>query len=374
MNIGIDGNEANIKNRVGVNEYAYQIIWGLYNLQKNGQNSENLIVYLKNKPLDDLPKPTKNFNYKIIPGDKFWIIKNLMPYLFKNKSEIDVLFSPNHYTIPFSPIPRVVSFMDLGYLENSAQFTKKVFWQLKWWSAMSIYVSKYIISISEATKKDIVRHYPFSKDKISVTLLGYDKKRFNTKISSEDVRRIKKRYSIVDDYILYLGTLKPSKNVERLVEAFAKVVKKHPKIKLVIAGKKGWLYENIYQKAEKLGINNSIVYTGFFPEEDKPAIYKGAKVFAMPSLTEGFGFDVVYAMATGVPVVASDKGSLPEVLGEAGEIVDPYNVDSIVAGLNKVLTATKDEYNSMVDKGLKQVAKFSWETASKKTLEILKKC
>jgi glycosyltransferase involved in cell wall biosynthesis len=371
MIIGIDGNEANIVNRVGVNEYAFQIIWNLWKLQEKGENPHSLIVYLKEKPLPDLPKEKQNFKYKIIPGGGIWVVRKLMPYLFRNPDKIDIIFSPSHYTVPFSFIPRVSAIMDLGYLEFSGQFTKKVFWQLKWWSAMSIYVSKYIISISDSTKKEIVRHYPFAKNKVQVTHLGYDSSRFNQSISQKDVRRVKNTYSIVDDYILYISTLKPSKNVEGLVEAFREVSENWPKLQLVISGKKGWLYESIFEKAKKLGLIDKIVFTDFLPEDEKPALIKGAKMFVLPSFWEGFGLDPLYAMASGVPVVTSNVGSLPEVVGEAGVLVDPYNINSIAEGINKVLSMSKDEYNRVVAKGLTQAQKFSWEKCAKKTLEIL---
>ena len=239
MIIGIDGNEANVKQRVGVNTYAWEVLKNLRKLQDIKSGEHSLIVYLRDKPLRDMPKETQNFKYKIIPGGNFWIITKLMPYLWKNPDGIEILFTPSHYTVPFLPFPRICSIMDLGYLKFSGQFTKKVFWQLKWWSAISIFVSKYIISISESTKKDIVRHYPFSKRKVYVTYPGYDSRKFNTKISPENVRRVKERYHIVDDYIVSIGTLKPSKNIEGLLEAFSILVSKYPSIQLVIAGKKG---------------------------------------------------------------------------------------------------------------------------------------
>ena len=372
MTIGIDGNEANIEKRVGVNEYAFQILWNLYKLQEKGECKDNLIVYLKDKPLDSLPKQRQNFKYKIIPGGGFWIITKLMPHLFLNPERLDVFFSPSHYTVPYSAIPRVCSIMDLGYLKFSGQFTKKVFWQLKWWSAMSIFVSKAIIAISNATKDDIVRHYPFARAKTHVTHLGYDAKRFNTLIPQENVRRVKNGYSIVDDYILYMGTLKPSKNIEGLIEAFSQIAKQYPSISLVIAGKKGWLFESIFDNAEKSGFGKRVVFTGFVSERDKPALIRGAKVFVIPSFWEGFGLDALSAMSCGVPVVASRVASLPEVVGSAGILVDPDSVVSIADGISEVLSAPPKKYNRIIAAGLLQAKEFSWEDCARQTLEIIK--
>lgn len=371
MIIGIDGNEANIERRVGVNEYAYQILWNLWKLQDEWRNKHKLIVYLKERPLKGMPEETANFKYEIIPGGSLWIITRLMPRLFFGSTKPDILFSPSHYTVPFAPMPRVCSIMDLGYLDFSGQFTKKVFWQLKWWSAISIFVSKAIIAISNTTKTDIVRHYPFSSKKVYVTHLGFDSNTFNVKVPEKDVRRVKKSYSIVDDYILYIGTLKPSKNIEGLLEAFKILHWEFPSIKLVIAGKKGWLYKTIFEKAERLGLKGNIVYTDFVPGKDKPALIKGAKVFVLPSFWEGFGIDALSAMGCKTPVVVSNAGSLPEVVGDGGIVVDPYKPKSIASGIRRVLSMSKTDYNSMISKGLKQTKKFAWDKCARETLKIL---
>lgn len=374
MIIGIDGNEANVVQRVGVNTYAFELIKNLAKLSGEPKNDVSLIVYLKEQPLPDLPKETQNFKYKIIPGRGAWILTKLTLDLFFGKPKPDIFFSPSHYIPIFSSVPRVCSIMDLGYLKYTGQFRKKDFWQLKYWSAISIFISKAIIAISESTKDDIVRHYPNSAGKIYVTPLSYDKNKFNMSISDNDVRRVKKTYSIVTNYVLYLGTLKPSKNIEGLIEAFASINLKsqNSNLKLVIAGKKGWMFESIYKKVDELGLKDKVVFTGFVPEENKPALIKGASVFVLPSFWEGFGLDALNAMACGVPVVASNVGSIPEVVGDAGVLVDPNRIESIAQGIAKVLSMPKSDYNSMVKKGLTQADKFSWEKTAKKTLQIIK--
>ncbi|MFC1710102.1 glycosyltransferase family 4 protein [Patescibacteria group bacterium] len=371
MIIGIDGNEANIENRAGVNHYAYEILWGLYKLQDTNNGRHKFIVYLKDLPRKDLPKEKDNWSYMVLPGRKLWIITKLMPHLLTNKEKIDVLYSPSHYTVPFSLLPRVCSIMDLGYLKFSEQFNKTTFWQLKYWSAISIYVSKYVIAISNATKKDIVRHYPSARKKVKVTHLAYDKKRFNTNVGDNDVRRIKSKYHIVDDYVLFLSTLKPSKNLEGLMIAFSGLRDKFPTLKLIIAGKKGWMYEEIFNKVKELGIEDNVIFTGYFDEEDKPALYKGAKVIAAPSFWEGFGLHVLESMACGTPAVVGDVGSIPEVVGDAGVLVDPESTDSIQDGLEGVLSMDEKGYNKLVDRGIKKAISYSWDKTAKKTLNIL---
>lgn len=374
MIIGIDGNEANIKNRVGVNTYAHELLWGFWKLQGEWGNKHKLIVLLKKEPLEDLPSPTNCFEYKVIKGGGGWILKKLTPYIYRHSKQFDLFFSPSHYVPFLAPMPKYCSIMDLGYLEFTGQFMKKDFWQLKLWTAMSIFVSKGVFAISNSTKDDIVRHYPHAGSKTYVTPLAYDSKKFNLNIKNDDVRRIGSRHSIVTDYVLYLGTLKPSKNIDGLVQAFSIINDKCQMpdgLQLVIAGKKGWMFEPIFKKAKDLGLEDRIIFTDFLPEEEKPALIKGAKVFVLPSFWEGFGLDILNAMACGVPVVASNVGSLPEVVGDAGILVDPKNPESIAEGINKVLSLGKTDYNSMIERGLSQVARFSWEKTARKTLEIL---
>jgi len=370
--IGIDGNEANIKNRVGVNTYAYDLLCYINKLCQKGQFEGKPIrieVYLKEKPLPDMPKTNKFWKYKIIPGSTLWILTKLTPFLRKT-SNADVMFSPSHYVPFLSRIPKVCSIMDLGYLEFSAQFKKYDYWQLKLWTAISLKVSKHIITISSASKKDIMRHYPRTKGKVTVTYPGYDEKRFNTRVSPSVINGVKKRYSIVGDYVLFLSTLKPSKNVEGLLRAFKSVSKANPDIKLAISGKKGWLYDTIFKSVDE-SIRKNVIFTDFVDEKDKPALIRGAKVFVLPSFWEGFGLDPLYSMASGVPVVVSNRGSLPEVVGSAGLLVNPDDEDEISEKINKVLSFDKIEYNKMVDKGIAQAKKFSWEETAKKTLKIL---
>src|SRR3989304_166409 len=311
MIIGIDGNEANSETKVGVNQYGFEFLRELAKLQDEWKSKHKVVVYLREEPREDLPKPTKYFSYKVIPGKGLWIITRLMPNLFFSRPKPDIFFSPSHYIPPLAPMPRVCSIMDLGYLEFSGQFKKFDFWQLKLWSAYSIYVSKAVIAISNSTKKDIVRHYPVASKKTFVTLLAYDKEKFNKSISPNDVRRVREKYSIVNDYVLFLSTLKPSKNVEGLLAAFSEVKKDFPDLSLVIAGKKGWLYESIFEKVKKLGLTREVIFTDFVPEEDKAPLIRGAKVFALPSFWEGFGLDALNSLAFVGPVVAFPVWWLP---------------------------------------------------------------
>lgn len=373
MLIGIDGNEANIKERVGVNQYAFELLKNIHKLQEEWKNRYNVIVYLSSRPQKDLPKENSGWKYKIIPGRKLWILTKLMPRLLFDKEKPDVFFTPSHYVPPISIVPRVCTIHDLGYLKFSGQFKKYDFWQLKYWTAISLFISKAIIAVSNSTKDDIVRHYPSVSHKITVTQHGYDKGRFNTNIDNNDVRRVKNKYSIVGDYVLFIGTLKPSKNIEGLLEAWKLVLRNFPSYQLVIAGKKGWLYKTVFKKVKNLKLESKIVFTDFIPEEDKPALISGAKVFTLPSFWEGFGMDALTSMACGTPVVVSDIEALREVTDKAGIFVDPNRVTDIARGITEVLSMSKMSYENLVEKGLSQAEKFSWEDTARKTIKILEK-
>lgn len=374
MIIGINGNEANIKNRVGVNKYAFEILKGLKKINEEKPNPSSLIVYLENLPLPDLPKETKYFKYKVLSGGKLWVLTKLTPYLFKNPEKIDVLFSPNPYTPPILPIPRVCAVMDLGYLEFTGQFKKLTFWQLKYWTAISVFTSKQVLTISDDAKKDIVRHYPSASKKVTVTLLGFEQDRFNLNVPKNLVRQVKNKYSIVSDYFLFLSTLKPSKNVEGLIDAYFILSQRKglPSLpQLVIGGKKGWMYDGIFKKVKELGLEDKLIFTDFVEENDKPPLIAGAKAFTLPSFWEGFGIDVLSAFGCGIPAIVSNVGSLPEVGGKAALYVNPNDPKTIANAMEKVLNMTKLEYNKLVKLGIDQAKKFSWQECSSKTLEVI---
>lgn len=374
MIIGIDGNEANVLNKVGVNQYAYKLLWSLSKIENEWKDKHIIIVYLKSKPLN-LPKETDFFKYVVLKNSKLWIITKLMPYLFFSKNKPDVFFTPHHYTVPFSFVPRISAIMDLGYLEFSGQFKKYDYWQLKLWSAWSMLVSKYIISISNTTKKDILKHYKFAKNKTFVTLLGFDKNIYKEKISNKEIQKVKNKFLINEnEYVLFLSTLKPSKNVVGLIKAYSLIKNKLKNTKLVIAGKKGWLYEEIFKLIEELQLNKDVIFTDFVSESEKHLLIAGAKVFCLPSFWEGFGLDVVSAMALKVPVVVSNRGSLPEVVGKHGVIVAPESKEDIANGLLKTIQMSKSEKEKMTSNAKKYVYQtFDWDKTARETLKIIDK-
>lgn len=379
MIIGIDGNEANETERVGVHQYTFELLWALYKLQDTISDDSSFVIYLKNRPLLDLPLPREGWKYKIIGGGRIWVLSRLMPtLLFREK--VDVFFSPGHYLPFFTRSPKVFTIHDLGYLKFSGQFGKYDFWQLKVWTAISAIISKYIIVPSKSTAIDIVRHYSFARQKIKVVYHGYNFSKFNKKISRKFVRQVTEKYRIPGKYLLFLSTLKPSKNIEGLLTGFKYLKseridgarKVFKELVLVIAGKKGWMYKEIFSKVKELHLEKDIIFTDYVEENDKPALMAGAEVFILPSFWEGFGMDVLNSLACGIPTVVSNVASLPEVAGKAGIYIDPYDPNSIAAGIEEALTMDDVEYRRQVKFGLDQVKNFSWEKAARETLDILK--
>lgn len=372
MIIGIDGNEANEKFRVGVHQYSYWLLRSLAGLRDEWGKEHSFIIYLKNPPSSDFPKEFRGWKYEVLPGDGMWILKKLMPRLWKTR-EVGVFMALNHYLPPILPMPSICAIMDLGYLENTGQFNRKDFWQLKYWSAISMQRAKTIVTISQSAKEDIAKHYKNLAKKTVVIPLGYDQHTFNTKVSQEEIKQVKRKYKIDGEYILFLSTLKPSKNIEGLLEAFARIKNKESRIKLVIAGKKGWMYDPIFRKVQDLKLEKQVIFTDFISEEDKAPLLSGAKVLAAPSFWEGFGIQVLEAMACAIPVVISKIASLPEVGGKAAIYCDPNDIDSIATGLKKVLSMSKAEYNKLKIESAKQAKQFSWDKTARETLKILVK-
>ena len=231
--------------------------------------------------------------------------------------------------------------------------------------------SDLIITVSKSAKNDIIKNLGVIEDKIEIVHPGIDIESYSKKYEKEYLEKIRKKYKLPLEYILYLGTIEPRKNIERIVKAF-KNYKKEVKddLKLVIVGNKGWKYDNIMKLIESMGTD--IILTGYIDEEDKIPIYKLAQIFVFPSLYEGFGMPVLEAMAAGVPVITSNVSSLPEVAGDAAILVDPLNEDEIFEAYKKIRNDSNYR-EEMILKGYEQAKKYQWKYSAKKLEEIYDK-
>ncbi len=373
MFIGIDGNEANVENRVGISEYAFALL-SQFNKETIGESSQKLQyqIYLKDSPLGHMPKEKdENWHYRIVGPRKLWTQFGLPLDLYTHKPRPNVFFSPTHYAPRFSPIPTAISIMDLSYIHYPYLFRQSDLYQLRNWTAYSARQATKIFTISNASKDDIIKVYDVPSHKVVVTYPGI---KFKTKMSKLKTTvqnsKVLKKYGVSGDYILFVGTLQPRKNITRLIEAFAKIHHQNKSLQLVVVGKKGWLYEEILEAPKQYHIEAQVKFLEFVPDEDLSVLYQQAICFVLPSLYEGFGLPVLEAMSHGCPVITSSTSSLPEAGGEAALYVDPTDVDDIASKMSLLI---KDEKlkKELREKGYKQVKKFSWEKTARETLTVL---
>lgn len=365
MIIGIDGNEANIEKKVGIGEYAYELLINFYKLSKDKPNLK-FRIYLKENPRNDMPPPTPLWQYKVIGPKKLWTRIGLPFKLFTDIKKPDVFFTPTHYGPRFSPVPTAISIMDLSFIHFPELFKKNDLYQLINWTKLSAQKALKIFTISEFSKNDIIKTYSVKKDDVVVTYPGIKPSERTTK--NLNMSDLNKKFGINKEYILFVGTLQPRKNIERLVEAFSML--KNKDLDLVIVGKKGWLYEEILNSPKKYEVSNRVKFLDFVENEDLPSLYSNALCFVLPSLYEGFGLPVLEAMKYGCPVVISNVSSLPEAGGDAAVYFDPENIKDIQEKIEKVISS-KSLREEMVKKGYNQVKKFSWEKTAKETLKVL---
>lgn len=376
MIIGIDGNEANNDKRVGIGQYAYQVLMHLNKFKSQSSNfkTENVKfrIYLKNQPLTDLPQESEWWQYKVFGPQKLWTQFALPVNLFTKRGKLDIFFSPSHYSPRFAPCKRVVSIMDLSFIRYPAMFTKKDLWQLTNWTAYSVKNADKIFTISEFSKSEIVDYYRVDPGKVVVTYPGYDKNKFKIQSSKIKADNVLNKYKIKKDYLLFVGTLQPRKNLEGLIKAFRILHEKYKmdKLDLVVAGKKGWLFENINKQADKGSLKEKIIFLDFPENEELVRLYQNATCFVLPSFYEGFGLPVLEAMACGCPVIASNNSSLPEVVGKAGKLVDSKSPEEIAKMILMVVN-NRAIRNKMIRIGLERVQLFSWEKCARETLDVL---
>lgn len=364
MIIGIDGNEANVSKRVGIGEYSFELI-----NQFNLSQIPNLkfIIYLKSNPLSHMPRERSGWNYRVLKPGKLWTQWRLPLDLYLHNPRPNVFFTPSHYSPRFSPIPTVISVMDLAYMHFPKMFNNNDLYQLKNWTAYSVKNAKKILTISKSSKNDIIKEYKVPAERVVVTYPGVKDFRYLTP-RVYGMNQLKTNYDISDKFILFVGTLQPRKNIIRLIEAFSKLNEKD--IDLVIVGKRGWQYEDILETPKKLNVEKRVKFLESVNDEELSELYKYAKCFVLPSLYEGFGLPVIEAMKEGCPVITSNVSSLPEAGGDACLYVDPEDSADIASKIEMLINDEKLR-KEMIEKGKKQVAKFSWEKTAEETLKVL---
>jgi glycosyltransferase involved in cell wall biosynthesis len=268
-------------------------------------------------------------------------------------------------------VPSAISIMDMSFHFFPQLFRKKDLYQLTYWTEYSVRKAKRIFTISQASKRDIIKIYKIPEEKVLVTYPGI--KPFislTPRVYTESM--LSSQFDIRSPYFLFVGTLQPRKNIVSLIDAFSQIVKSNlsDDLSLIIIGKKGWLFEEILQAPEKYGVSSRVHFLHNVSDDQLPIFYKHAIALVLPSLYEGFGLPVLEAMQNECPVITSNVSSLPEAGGDACLYVDPKDTSDIVKKMMQLLKE-KDLRQKLIEKGKRQVKKFSWDKTARQTLEAL---
>lgn len=368
-----------LKNRSGIGVYTYELSKRLQKYQEVELYGDIFNFFGRN----DLSADLKDLNFdketcKLFPYGVYRRIWHYAPIkyntLFKRQADISHFFN---FIVPPRIEGKIINTVhDLTFEFYPETMDHKNLKRLKTDIGYSLERADKIVTISECSKKDIIEVLHVEPEKLEIIYPGVDFEYFNRRFSEEEVKLVKEKYGLPEQYILYMGTLEPRKNIPSIIEAFYKLKKggdeKIQDVKLVLAGKKGWLYEEIFNKVKELGLEDEVIFTDYIAEEDKPILYQLASLFIFPSLYEGFGIPVLEAMASSVPVITSKSSSLPEVAGDAALLVNPRDTISMAEGMHCILT--KEDYSkTLIQKGHIQARRFNWEDSAHKLYELYKK-
>ncbi len=400
MVIGFDASRAFSKERTGTENYSYQLLKNLIKLDKGNLYK----VFIRPGAKIDLKFPL-NFQVELIDFPRLWTQAGLAMETFQTK--LDVLFVPSH-TLPLIRKPglkTVVTVHDLGaeYLPQMHQVKQRLY--LNWMTRFQLKSATKIIAVSNATKEDLIKKVRIDPKKIEVIYEGVDRDLFKP-VKSDILSDVLKHYNLIPKtYFLFVGTIQPRKNLERLIRAYAAFAqqsrslvrqRKRPAVfwtsdtlsgaapdrlgltafgdsfapDLVFVGGRGWLSDEIYELPKKLGIEDKVKFLGRVEDKDLPALYSGALALTFPSLFEGFGLPILEAFACECPVITSNYSSMLEIGSSAGYLVNPESEDEIANALKFFLNEENRE--KFIKKGLTRVKLFNWEKTAKETLKVLK--
>lgn len=378
MKIGIDIRCLTNGKRTGVEEYTINLLENIFELDKKNeyilfQNSyrrshfdERIFAQFKNVKVKRFHLPNKLLNFC------FWYFR--WPLADKMLGGVDVFFMPNINFIALSKkVKLVLTMHDLSYEIFPETFSLK---RRAWHSFINprklCMRADKIIAVSDSTASDLERYFKISAQKIETIYNGISEEMEKLDRNDPKLLEVKQRYHLPFNFIFYLGTVEPRKNIPAIVAAFDHLKKGNPqfeKYKLVIAGAKGWKIKKILDTMKNAYATKDIIFTSCITNEDKAAVYTLASLFVYPSFFEGFGIPVLEALRLGVPVVTSNCAALPEVVGSSAIMVDPDKSEELCIAMKEVLL--DKELNSFLKtEGPKQAIRFNWRTSARKTLEI----
>lgn len=369
MKIAVDFRGLLSSQLTGVGEYTFNLLIALlavdsvnqYTLFSSSHKKFDLPVEFLNNPRVEhrhFNCSSKLFNFSL----KFFN----RPRLNRLIEPVDVWWFPNlNFWSLDSGCPWVMTVHDLSFAELPwAYSVKRRLWHMAINPIKKLRQALAIAAVSQHTKNDLTQTYGLDGQKIEVVYPALPE--FNL----TEVNNVNQELFLPDKYLLFLGTLEPRKNIESVIRAFGELAL--PGYSLVIAGKHGWLYKKIYQLVNKLKLNDKVRFLGYVSVARKKTLLKKASLLIWPSFYEGFGLPPVEAMAVGVPVISSANSSLPEVLGDAALLVDPYNIQELKQAISQVLTDDALR-QSLIQKGYEQVKKFSWQESARRMLAIFER-
>lgn len=281
-------------------------------------------------------------------------------------SRCDVWFSTAHALPAGVRVATVLSVQDLFTFSHPQFYTMKHRLVIGWAMRRALAQADRLVAISEHTRGELGRRFAIDAERVTVTRLGLSN--VGPAVSAAGVEASVERAP----YLLTLSTVEPRKNLGRLFEAFARLIRRpeHATLRLVVAGSKGWKTAPIYRRPQELGIADRIDFVGFVPDDQLPALFAGCAAFVLPSIIEGFGLPLLEAMAFGAPAVCSNAGSLPEVGGDVPTYFDPLDVEAMEAALHAELSSSRPR-EQRAGEGKLRAAGFSWRETAEQTLEAL---
>ncbi len=363
LTIAVDASRALPTHRTGTEHYSVFLLRALMALE----TPHRWRLYAPGPPPDDLLPLPPRWEWRVIPFPRLWTHLRLSWAVARDRP--DMLFVPAHVVPAIHPRATVVTIHDLGYRRFPETHTASSRRYLDWSTRWSVRAARRVIAVSGATRDDLVTMLGLPKAKITVVHHGV---RPTVRPSEAVVRATLERLGIPRPAVVFLGTVQPRKNLRRLIRAFRQVVDAGLPQTLVIAGRMGWLAEPIRAEVAACGLTERVHFAGYVADDDLPALYTGADAFALPSLSEGFGMPALEALAYGVPVVAANTTSLPEIVGEAGLLVDPLDEAAMGAALVRVLT-DQPLRTYLSAAGPERAAQFSWERCARETLTVLER-
>jgi len=366
MKVGIISERLN-RPMTGVGTYTYNLIKEISKICPI--DCIYLIDYTNHKELNLLNKIIIGSFVARFPKKSYiWHLYSQFK-LRKNNYDLDIIHSPENSTLVTKLIfpKKIITVHDIRQRVfpefNIETLLSYLFLQ------SSLKSADKIIAVSNSTKNDLINYFHVPANKIQVIYEAADQK--FRQLNHDEINFVKQKYGLNFPFILYVGNLSKHKNIPNLIKALYNIKQMDCPHKLVIAGKKKWKYEEIFDVIDKLGLHDEVIFTGYVPEEDLPGLYNAATLFVYPSLYEGFGLPPLEAMACGCPVITSNTSSLPEVVGDAGIMVDPHDVDELSNVMMKVLSDNILR-KELITKGLNRSKMFSWEKCAKETISLYK--